>query len=190
MDVSPIERSQSREVSSQLRGLFRFEATCAKPSPHKGLDCMMVSFCSVVIALELFDQFERALRGGVVRVTQSWKQTVFFIGRVHRRGGCKIGQRCLELSTLRRRQQSPWSPACHRDENAEEILDAAVAVAEQAQRFAEVVVWRSANLDRHGRRALSIVCGRRSLRQRNQAQHHATSPVIQITDGSGDGRYS
>ena len=172
IDVSPIQRSQSRKVSSQLRGLSSFEALVCEPSPHKGLDCMMVSFRSVVIAFELFDQFERALRGGVVRVTQSWKQSVFFIGRMLRRGGCKIGQRRLQLSALRRRQQSTWGPAGHRDENAEEILDAAMAVAEQAQRFSEVVVWRSANLDRHGRRALSIVCGRRSLRQRNQAQRH------------------
>ena len=133
-------------MSSQLRSLFRFEAPVCEPSPHKVLDCMMVPFRDVVIALELFDQFERALRGRVVRVTQSWKQAVLFIRRVLRRGGCKISQRRLELSTLRRRQQSPWSPACHRDENAEEILDAAMAVAEQAQRFAEVVVWRSANL--------------------------------------------
>jgi hypothetical protein len=168
-------------VSSQLRGLCAFEAAVCEPSPHKGLDCMMVSFRNVMITLESFDQFKRALRGRVVRVTQSWKQAVFLIGRTLRRGGCKIDQRRLELSRLRRRQQSPSSPACHRDENAEEILDAAVAVAEQAQRFGEVVVWRSANPDRHRRRALSIVCGRTSLRQRNQAQRH-----IELLDGDPD----
>ena len=51
---------------------------------------MMVSFRDVMIALEFFDQCERTLRGRVVRVTQSWKQAVFFIGRLLRRGSCKI----------------------------------------------------------------------------------------------------
>ena len=92
----------------------------------------MVSFRDVVIALELFDEFERALRSGVVRATQSWKQAVLFIRRMLRRGGCKIGQRRLQLSMLRRRQQPTWGPARHRDKNAEKILDAAMAVGEQA----------------------------------------------------------
>ena len=77
---------------------------------------MMVSFRDVVIALEFFDQCERTLRGRVVRVTQSWKQAVFFIGRLLRRGGCKIANAASSSAHRAGRQQSSWSPACHRDE--------------------------------------------------------------------------
>ena len=150
IDMSTIERLQSRKVSPQFRSLSPFESPVCEPSPHKVVDCLMVPFRNVVIALELFDEFERAPRGRVVRVTQSWKQALLFIRRVLRRGGCKINQRRLDLSTLRGRQQSPRGPARYRDENAEEILDAAMAVGEQTQRLSEVVVWRSANRNRHG----------------------------------------
>lgn len=102
-----------------------------------------------MIPFEPREHLERMRYCGIPRLTETWEQALLFVGGVIRGGSLEISERRFEVRALRWRESSPSQPLTDRDQNPEEILEAAMAIAQQADRFVEAVIRTPADLDGH-----------------------------------------
>jgi hypothetical protein len=147
VDVLLVDRLERREVGAKRTGRRRIEAAGGKPAPAERVDRAVMLFRFVMIPFESREHVEGVRRRGIPGLTETGEQALFFVGGVLRCGGREISERPFDVRARRRREGPTSEPLVDRDQDAEEILDPAMAIAQQAERFVEAVIRTLADVD-------------------------------------------
>jgi hypothetical protein len=147
-DVSLIEIVQARQPLPQFGCLDRPQAVIRQPAPHKAFDRCVMLVGLFVVAFQTVDERQR-LNDPIGGLAQPGKKAQLFIGCVVRSGNGEVSQRSFEGSSVRHRQSAARRLGIHGDQNAQKVFDTAVTVAQQPERFIEIVVWRLTDLKCH-----------------------------------------
>src|SRR5262245_9385049 len=147
-DVLVVHRFQRGQMSVKGRPIGLAESAFIEPAAYEGVDRLVSGVGGPVIALEARDGPEGGTGGGILRRAEAREEALFLVGRVPRRGGGEVGERAVKLGALGRRQRFRGAPRDRR-QYREEVLDPAMAVAQQAERFVEAVVGACADSKKH-----------------------------------------
>lgn len=109
----------------------------------------MVAVSFLVVALQPSHLFERLSRDRIGGRTQPWKQTLLLVCGVLRSRGRKIRERSVEIDALCSGQRSTGCAPLGLDQHVQEVFDATMAIAEQAEWLIEAAIWWLINSDGH-----------------------------------------
>jgi hypothetical protein len=140
-DVPLIQDLQLGQALTQLRGVGRRQTVLREPTLHKHTDGGVVGVGLIVIMFKTVYQRHRCHSGRVAATPKSREETLFFIGRVLWRGNGEVSQRCFERAAVCKRQRPASGLGVHDSQDMKEVLDPSMAVAQQPERFIQVVTW-------------------------------------------------
>ncbi len=135
---------------TQFSGLLDGQLTCREPAAAQAIHFLVAQFRPAMIRLQAVQLRQGGPDVGVVAVAHQGKEGVLLIRRVTRGGGREIREALLKPPPLGVGKGFPAGFFHDADHHAEERLDAAVAVAQQAERLIESVIGPGAQSNRHG----------------------------------------
>ena len=148
-NVRLIERLECGQVFAQRRGVGRLEPAVVEPAADERVHDGVMGVGRVVVVFELLHHGQHPVSLGVATGAQAGKQAVFLVSGMVRRGRLEVLQGPLERLAVIGRELAPGERPVDGDEHLQEMLDAPVAVAQQAERFVESVIGPGPDLDTH-----------------------------------------
>jgi hypothetical protein len=148
--VTPVERDERVPQLAQSAGIRAAEDAVIEPAASEAIDLVVRVVSLAVIGLESVDFVHRRRDARIIGGAEARKQGLFLISSVSRRGGAKIFQRRLDGLALGVRQRVGGCYIADPEKDTEEMLDSAMAIAEQSDGLIKIVSGSGTQCDGHG----------------------------------------